>query len=108
MEIARELQFESEDEYVDSEEEFSQEKQELLHSWLENGKYSQNTQPVSKLPEVVVSETEDESDQELQFQRETVDDQEVQSQDKTMMINETLEASDDLIENSQEISPIHE
>ena len=27
MEIARELQFESEDEYVDSEEEFSQEKQ---------------------------------------------------------------------------------
>ena len=38
MEIARELQFESEDEYVDSEEEVSQEKQELLHSWLENGK----------------------------------------------------------------------
>ena len=102
MEIARELQFESEDEYVDSEEEFSQEKQELLHSWLENGKYSQNTQPVSKLPEVVVSETEDESDQELQLQHETVDEsnQEVQSQDKTMMINETLEASDDLIENS--------
>merc|ERR1712079_656059 len=95
MEIARELVFESsEDEYIDSEEEISQQSQQQVHSWLESAaKYSQIPHPVSKPPEVTVSETEGESDQE------------VQPQHSTMLINETIEDSvvtedDELIETS--------
>ena len=55
MEIARELVFESEEEYIDSEEEFSQESQLQVNTWLETGKrFSQISDPVSKPPAVTV------------------------------------------------------